>query len=100
MSTPLKPPFVIVFVQAHCPACHEFLPRFKAIAAPYQHCGMQMFVPDVSRQWDHSAQESANQFEIKATPTMVVVSRSGAVKKLEGSVSDARIAKALAASCQ
>ena len=95
MSSSMKPPFVITFVQAHCPACHEFMPRFLAATAKYKHCGVRIFAPDVSQRFDHETQKLADQFKIHATPPTVIVSRDGRVKKLEGGVTQVRLERVL-----
>ena len=88
-------PAVIVFIQEGCPACHEFVPRFQRIAEPYKRCGVALFAPDISNPKDQKAQDAANFYKIEATPTMVVVSARGRVKKYEGAVEDEEIVKAL-----
>ena len=95
MAAKGKGPAVIVFIQQGCGACDEFMPRFKRIATPYKKCGIKLFVPDLGNLRDKKAQAAALQYNIEATPTMVVISASGRVKKIEGSVDDGEIIKAL-----
>ena len=88
-------PAVIVFIQGQCPACHEFMPRFTKIATPYKACGIRLYSPDISNSKDKKAMAAANYYKISATPTMIVVSKSGRTKKIEGAVEDSEIVKAL-----
>lgn len=70
------------------------MPRFKRIAEPYKRCGVRLFAPDLSKP-DQKAIAAADAYKIQATPTMVVISARGRVKKYEGAVSDEEIVKAL-----
>jgi thiol-disulfide isomerase/thioredoxin len=88
-------PAVIVFIQKMCGACHEFMPRFQRIAEPYKQCGVALYAPDVGNEKDKKAQAAAEFYKIEATPTMVVISARGRVKKIEGAVEDEEIVKAL-----
>lgn len=89
----MQGPAVIVFVQKHCPACHEFMPRFKRLVEPYRGCGVKIYAPDVAE--DRGAQKLADKYKIEATPTMVVISAAGRATKIAGAVNDAAIEKAL-----
>lgn len=71
------------------------MPRFLQATAKYKRCGVRVFAPDVSRRFDHETQKAADHFKIQATPTTVIVNREGRVKKLEGSVTAARLDKVL-----
>ncbi len=89
----MQGPAVVLFIQAGCPACHEFLPRFKRVAEPYRQCGVKVYAPDLAK--DSRAAEMADKYKIKATPTMLVFSKSGRATKIEGAVDDSRIETAL-----
>lgn len=88
-------PAVIVFVQKECGACHEFMPRFKAVAMPFKKCGIKLFAPDIGNANDKKAMLAADYYKIEATPTMIVVSKRGRIKKFEGGIDDSEIVKAL-----
>ena len=91
----IRGPAVIVFIQAQCGACHEFMPRFKRVAEPYKRCGIRLYAPDIGNPKDKKAMAAADHYKIEATPTMLVISKAGRVKKIEGAVDDADIVKAL-----
>lgn len=75
---------ILVFAMKDCPACHEYMPRFQAVAGqfagrvPYQ-------ILDAN---DPKAQQLADRFEIMATPTTMVLRRPTGAIKAEGALSD------------
>lgn len=90
MSPRPRSPAVFVFAQRGCPACEDYLPRFKqrANGAPYPigvyHLG------DGGR-----GDEMANQLGIKATPTTTVMTRDGRLRNHVGALADNIIERVL-----
>jgi hypothetical protein len=79
-------PAVLVFVMTGCPACHEYVPRFRKAFRGAR-------ILDVSR--DRRAAALADRLGVKATPTTVVRDSAGTVTKRIGAISDADIGKLL-----
>jgi thioredoxin-like negative regulator of GroEL len=84
---------VVVFVQANCGHCHEYVPRFLAVARRYQHC-LTMLVLDADRPEFGAI---ANHFEIDGTPTTVALFKPTGNVGAGGNVSDAEIEQVLQA---
>lgn len=80
---------VFVFGQAGCPACADYVPRFKRLAAG---APFPVGVYDLAK--DRHATRLADSLAIRATPTTVVMA-GGRLRKVEGSVSDTEIMKLL-----
>jgi len=83
---------VVLVVMRQCPACHEFLPRFRRVAAKYARCVPSVIV-DAS---DPQQAPVADRFQVRATPTLLVLRRPVGQIRLEGNVSDAEIERAFA----
>lgn len=83
-------PRALVFVARGCPACHDFVPRFRRVA---ERLGVPYSIGDIAT--NPGARASANRFGINATPTTVTRGPRGGVHKSVGAVSDAEIAKLL-----
>ncbi len=81
---------VLVFAMPECPACEEFVPRFRQIAGQYPQ--VKSYVLDISQPvpW-----KLADQYGVNATPTMVVARRPRGMVKWEGAVPDREIHRAL-----
>ena len=79
-------PAVFVFGQAGCPACEEYLPRFKQLASgsPFP-----VGVYDLAK--DRKANDFATRMGVSATPTTVVMDRHGRLHKTVGAVTDSAI---------
>lgn len=84
---------VLVLIMDGCPACHEYMPRFGALAAPYRAQGMPVSIIDLNT--DQKAQALANRLKINATPTTVVIGAKGAKVVAEGAVGNKQITKLL-----
>ena len=82
-------PLVLVFVQAGCPACTEYMKRFDKIAPAYQKKGIPIQVGDLAN--SRNAYSMANKHRIEATPTTIGITRNGGIIRLEGSVEDQHI---------
>lgn len=85
-------PAVLVFVQRACGACHEYMPRFTRAVAPYHVRGLPVHVIDIAA--DPRGAAMADRFKVKATPTTVVVGRTGTHRR-EGAISDIEIRRLL-----
>ena len=85
---------VIVFVMDGCPACENYLPRFKRIAKPYSKAGIQIAVFDANSK-DDRVQDFADRINVRATPTTAVLPRGQGLVKVEGAVDDATIKQLL-----
>lgn len=78
-----RSPAVFVFAQHGCPACDEFLPRFKQLA------GGAPFPVGVYHLGDGGrGDELATALKINATPTTVVMTRGGKFLKKVGAIAD------------
>ena len=83
---------VVVFHQSGCPACSEYLPRFKRIAVKYR-SQLNIQTPNVNRA-DKRIQDAAVAYKITAVPTTVVLDANDKLlKRAVGSLSEAQIAK-------
>jgi len=85
---------VAVFVMEGCPACHDYLPRFQQIAAPYAQAGVPVMIYDAASE-DQNIQQLADRWGIEATPTTVVALRGPGMMKEVGSMSDADIKRVM-----
>ena len=85
---PMSTKTVAVFYQDGCPACHEYLPRFRRVAVKYRPFvaikGANMAKPE-----SHAA---ADQYKIKAAPTTLILDAAGRVlRREEGALDEATI---------
>jgi len=76
---------VVVFSQAGCPACDEYIPRFQAIAAAQP---IPWRVIDVGHR---DAEDISDNYGIEATPTTMVLKKPTGAAKAEGALDDATI---------
>lgn len=89
-SKPVKlvdyPLLIIVWGQEGCPACEEYTPRFRRIAAQYARC-VPAVVVDAGR-----FDRASDHYRIRATPT-TMISRFGrrSLYSIEGSAPDQQI---------
>lgn len=85
---------VVVFYQDGCPACHEYVPRFKRIAVKYRgHLNIQ--VVNLNRAVKR-VQDAAIVFKITSIPTTLVLDANDQeLQRKIGAISDAQIAKLL-----
>lgn len=83
------PVAVIAFGQQGCGHCHDFEPRFRAIAAKYERCVPSFFI-DCDQ--DKTTFQVAQQLGIQSTPTTMIV-REGVIhgRKLHGVLTDEAI---------
>lgn len=70
-----------------CGACAEYEPRFRQIASAYQHC-LPVLILDAN---DPQHAPIADKYRVVATPTTLVLRRSGGQARWEGAISDAEI---------
>jgi thiol-disulfide isomerase/thioredoxin len=84
---------VLVLIMDGCPACHDYMPRFGALAAPYRAKGMPVSILDLNA--DSKAQLLADRLKVEATPTTITIGPRGARKVAEGAVGNKEIAKLL-----
>jgi len=80
------PLLIVVWGQEGCPACEEFTPRFRRIAAKYARC-VPAVVVDAER-----FDSAANHYRIRATPT-TMISRFGrrSLYSIEGTAPDDQV---------
>lgn len=85
-------PAVFVFVAEGCAACHDYWPKFEreAAGAPFP-----VGVYDLANE-NPQVQSFAEKLGVRATPTTVVMTSDGKLKKLEGSLPVAQIRTVLA----
>jgi thiol-disulfide isomerase/thioredoxin len=78
---------VVVFHQTGCPACHDYLPRFKRFAVKYRsHLNIQ--VANLARA-EKRIQDAALAYKITSIPTTLVLDANDKVlKRKVGSLSD------------
>ncbi len=86
-------PAVSVFVMSGCSACHDYLPRFNRLAAPYKAAGLPIAIHDISR--DLRAAAWAEGHGINGTPTTVYFDASGKLKRLVGAANEYDIRRTL-----
>lgn len=94
----MPPPAVLVFVMTGCPACHEFVPRLKAVSAPLRAQGVPVQVVDITK--DPRGAQLANQLGVKATPTTIVRSRRGQHRRRVGALADPDLVRLLASAAR
>jgi len=79
---------VAIFYQDGCPACHEYLPRFRRIAAKYR-AAVAIKGANMARAEGATA---ADTYTIEAAPTTLILDASGRVlKREEGAIDDTSI---------
>ena len=92
---------IVVFAMPGCHACHEYLPRLRAQIDAFQKAGhpiveyepgmtvergmIPVIIVDSTSQ-DPSVQTLADQHQIHALPTTLVMPRRGRVERIEGSM--------------
>jgi thiol-disulfide isomerase/thioredoxin len=83
---------VVVFHQSGCPACAEYLPRFRRVAVKYRaHLNIQ--TPNVDRS-DKRIQDAAIAYKINAAPTTLVLDQNDKVlKRSIGALTEAQLTK-------
>lgn len=79
---------IVVFGMEGCPACSNFLPKFRKIAQ--QHNNIPAFAVDSSKPENAGA---ADHYGITVTPTVVLMRYGKLVKKFEGEGSKADVEK-------
>lgn len=84
-----RPAAVFVFGQFGCPACSEYIPRFKRVAGPYRR-HFPIGIYDLAKDGPH-ANEIATRLGIRATPTTVIMTTRGSLHKRVGALGDADI---------
>ncbi len=77
---------ILVFGQSGCPACEEYLPTFRRVAA--RHNTIPAFAVDSSKQ-----DTASDKFLITVTPTTILISNGKTVKRFEGQGSAADVEK-------
>jgi thiol-disulfide isomerase/thioredoxin len=82
---------VVVFHMDGCPACHDYLPRFRRIAVKYRPFiaikAANISVP--------SNQEAANKYKIVAAPTTLILDVEGKVLSRSKGALDAKAIEAI-----
>jgi thioredoxin-like negative regulator of GroEL len=82
---------VLAFTQPGCPACAEFKPIAKRVAAHYSSCVETKFV-DVDTL---AGNELANKLRVNAVPSVIVVDANGrAVARMIGYTNQPRLVQA------
>ena len=87
---------VLVFHQGEtCPACKEYLPRFRKLAEPYK---SKIDIRSINlNKADKAVQDAGQKFKIAAVPTTLVLGANDKVlRKAIGNVDNVKIAKLLA----
>jgi thiol-disulfide isomerase/thioredoxin len=85
---------VALFVQAGCPACEEFHPRFDRLADRYKRAGMPIMVYDAAAK-DPGLIAFMDKYQVYATPTLLILKRGPGSYKVEGSLDDETIEETL-----
>ena len=87
---------VLVFHQGDtCPACKEYLPRFRKLAEPYKG-KVEIRQVNLNRA-DKAIQDAGQKFKIASVPTTLVLGANDKVlRKAIGNIENAQIAKLLA----
>jgi len=81
---------VVVYVQAGCPACHEYTPRIRAAARKYR------VALDVVHLDTRSGAAMATKHRIRVTPTTDFFSERDTVTRRTGNLPDAALERLLA----
>jgi len=79
---------VLIFVQPGCGACDDFVPILAPRAQAYRMAGLKVILLNLASA-DAAIQAAADQYQVRATPTTIVVRRGAAPLRIEGAV-DAR----------
>jgi thiol-disulfide isomerase/thioredoxin len=80
---------VVVFHSNDCPACKDYLPRFRRVAVKYR-----AFVDVKHVTLGPKTEKMFDEYKIRALPTTVILdANQKAVKKVEGSIDVGAIAK-------
>lgn len=97
---------ILVFAMPGCPACHEYLPRLQMQVKGFQKLGQPLVyyephmvtadgdVPIVivdSTSPDPSVQRVADQYQVHALPTTILMPKVGHPAKFEGALDDQQI---------
>ena len=105
---------IVVFAMDGCPACDDYLPRFQALVdgfaqhghpVVYYQLGMPLpagLIPIIildGASDDPSIVSFADQHDIGALPTTLLLRRTARPAKLEGAISDQEIHAALISAC-
>lgn len=87
------PVAVIVWTQDGCPACEEYLPKFRNIALQYAKC-MPVIIADVN-----AFSRAADIFRVQSTPSTIITryGRRGFAGFIDGDASEERIRTLFAA---
>ncbi len=88
-------PAVFLFIQEGCGACHEFRPTFEHVAGPLR-ATMPVGVYDISKP-DRRVQRFAESLGVRVTPTTVVMTSGGVLKRHEGALGVTALRQALQA---
>jgi len=81
---------VVVFHQNGCPACHEYLPRFKRLAVKYRSF-LNIQTPNLNRS-SRPIQDAAIAYKITAAPTTLVLDANDKVlRRRVGAIPDEQI---------
>ena len=106
---------LVVFAMPGCPACEDYLPRFKRQVAGFQRLGhrFEYYAPGArlarrtipiviydATSPDEGIQALADQHGITGMPTTLFMTRHEGVSKLEGGLEDAEIYRLLVAATQ
>lgn len=75
---------LVVFYMNDCPACHEYLPRFRAIAA--RHPNVQTYLLETEK---YAAE--ADKYGIQGVPVTLALRKPAGMIKVEGGIPDDQI---------
>lgn len=85
---------VLVFVASGCGACHDYMPRFAALAKPLHAQGqIRVRVIDLAR--GGQGEMLARQYKVEATPTTIVLRPGKAPLRRIGSLAEKDIRQLL-----
>jgi thiol-disulfide isomerase/thioredoxin len=87
---------VLVFHQGEtCPACKEYLPRFRKQAEPYR---TRLDIRSINlNKADKAVQDAGQKFKITSVPTTIVLgAKDKVLRKAIGNIDDKKIAALLA----
>lgn len=93
MASAPHPVGVFVFGQAGCPACADYIPRFKRVAGPFRE-RFPIGIYDLAKDGPY-ANEFATKLGIRHTPTTVVMTRRGSLHKHVGPLTESAIRELL-----
>lgn len=80
---------IVVFHQHGCPACTQYVPRFKRIGVKYRAL-INIQLANLSKA-DKKMIDAATRYKINAVPTTLVLDGERVVRRVEGSVDDSEI---------